>query len=55
MAKPKPHRVQLVTLGCCKNRVDSEHLLAKLSEGLEIVPEEIPYEESHPDTVIINT
>ena len=55
MAKPKPHKVQLVTLGCCKNRVDSEHLLAKLSEGLEIIPEEIPYEESRPDTVIINT
>ena len=55
MAKPKPHKVQLVTLGCCKNRVDSEHLLAKLSEALEIVPEEIPYEESRPDTVIINT
>lgn len=55
MAKPKPHKVQLVTLGCCKNRVDSEHLLAKLSEGLEIVPEEVPYEESRPDTVIINT
>ena len=55
MAKPKPHKVQLVTLGCCKNRVDSEHLLAKLSEALEIVPEEVPYEESRPDTVIINT
>ena len=55
MAKPKHHKVQLLTLGCCKNRVDSEHLLAKLSEGLEIVPEEIPYEESRPDTVIINT
>ncbi len=36
-----PKRVQLVTLGCSKNRVDSEHLLKKIADaGIEIVPEE---------------
>ena len=55
MSQKKTHRVQLITLGCCKNRVDSEHLLAKLAEGFEIVPEEQPYQTAKPDTVIINT
>ncbi|MBP5693007.1 MAG: 30S ribosomal protein S12 methylthiotransferase RimO [Bacteroidales bacterium] len=55
MGAAKPHRLQLLTLGCCKNRVDSEHLLSKLAEDVEIIPEELPYEESRPDTVIINT
>jgi len=52
----KPKRVQLVTMGCSKNRVDSEKLLSRLSDGgLEIIPESISYEEARPDIVIINT
>ena len=30
----KPKRVQLVTMGCSKNRVDSEKLLSRLSDSL---------------------
>ena len=52
----KPKRVQLITMGCSKNRVDSEKLLSRLSDGgLEIIPEDLPYEQSRPDVVIINT
>lgn len=51
-----PKKVQLVSLGCSKNRVDSEKLLADLSGGgLEILPEDAEYEVSRPDVVIINT
>ena len=35
-------RVQVVTMGCSKNRVDSEHLLRILQErGYELVPETV--------------
>ncbi len=52
----RPKRVQLVSLGCSKNRVDSEKLLAVLSGGgIEIIPEESDYQDSKPDVVIINT
>ena len=52
----KPRRVQLITMGCSKNRVDSEKLLSQLSDGgIEILPEDLPYEQSRPDVVIINT
>ncbi len=64
----RPKRVQVVTLGCSKNRVDSEHLLRKLEvAGIEIVPEgeplvemaELPdgssVEGKRVDAVIINT
>ncbi len=61
----KPKRVQVVTLGCSKNRVDSEHLLRKIeAAGIEIVPEEngLPVWENEAgelsgrvDAVIINT
>lgn len=52
----KPKRVQLISLGCSKNRVDSEKLLWKLSGGgIEIVPEEIEYSVSKPDAIVINT
>ena len=52
----KPRRVQLITMGCSKNRVDSEKLLSKLSDGgIKIVAEEIPYSQAKPDVVIINT
>ena len=33
-------RLQILTLGCSKNRVDSEHLLSLLSSRYDIVPEE---------------
>ena len=32
------NRVQLITLGCSKNRVDSEHILSKIENaGMEVV------------------
>ena len=53
----RPKKVQLVTLGCSKNRVDSEHLLRQMaSEGIEIV--DAGYElssRSKVDAVILNT
>ena len=33
-------RLQILTLGCSKNRVDSEHLLSLLSPHYAIVPED---------------
>lgn len=52
----KPRKVQLVSLGCSKNRVDSEKLLSRLSAGdIEIVDESTPYNLSKPDVVVINT
>lgn len=52
----KPKKVQLISLGCSKNRVDSEKLLAVLNgNGIEIVPEESDFRDSRPDVVIINT
>lgn len=52
----KPKRVQLVSLGCSKNRVDSEKLLGMLSRGgIEVVSSDPPYSESHPDAIVINT
>ena len=32
--------LQIVTLGCSKNRVDSEHILAQLETAYDIVPED---------------
>ncbi|MBO5700021.1 MAG: 30S ribosomal protein S12 methylthiotransferase RimO, partial [Bacteroidales bacterium] len=50
-------KIQLVTLGCSKNRVDSEHLLKQMeSAGIEIV--DSGYElsaTSKVDAVILNT
>ncbi len=52
----KPRRVQVVTLGCSKNRVDTEHLLRKLSDaGIGIVPEGNDLAKERVDAVIINT
>jgi len=49
-------RVQLITLGCSKNRVDSEHLLRQISAGnITIIPEERDIKDSAADIVIINT
>ena len=48
--------VQLITMGCSKNRVDSEKLLSRIKEGgLQIIPEDADYKQSKPNAVIINT
>ena len=53
MAMP---RVQLITMGCSKNRVDSEHLLRQIAAaGWEILPEGEPLWGAGVDTVLINT
>ena len=52
----RPKKVQVVTLGCSKNRVDSEHLMRKLEDaGVELVPENNDLLENRVDAVIINT
>ena len=46
-------RLQAVTLGCSKNRVDTEHLLSRLEGLYEIVPES--EEEAVVDVLLLNT
>ena len=49
-------RVRVVTMGCSKNRVDSEYLLMQLSAaGYGISPEEEELEDAGVDILIINT
>ncbi len=49
-------RIQLVTLGCSKNRVDSEHLLRQIfSSEIEIVPEGADLVNANVHAVLINT
>ncbi len=49
-------RIQVVTMGCSKNRVDSEHLMRVLQErGYELVPETVDLASGRVDEVIINT
>ena len=49
-------RIQVVTMGCSKNRVDSEHLMHVLQQrGYELVPEDTDLALSGVDEVIINT
>ncbi|PKP38495.1 MAG: 30S ribosomal protein S12 methylthiotransferase RimO [Bacteroidetes bacterium HGW-Bacteroidetes-14] len=49
-------KVQLVTLGCSKNRVDSEHLLRQMFDtGIQISPEGEDLAVANADTIIINT
>lgn len=49
-------RIQCVTLGCSKNRVDSEHLLRQLqAAGLAVAPEAENLAEGRVDVVILNT
>lgn len=54
-----PSRIQLVSLGCSKNRVDSEHLLRQIANaGIEILPEDFDLAAPggvRADAVIINT
>lgn len=48
--------IQLITLGCSKNRVDSEHLLKQIfNAGIEIIPEGHDLSISKPHVVILNT
>ncbi len=49
-------RVQLITLGCSKNRVDSEHLLKQLSfSTIDISPEGEDLNKAKVDVIILNT
>ena len=49
-------RLQLITLGCSKNRVDSEHLLSRaVAAGWEVAPEGEDLSLGKVDTVLINT
>jgi len=49
-------KVQLITLGCSKNRVDSEHLLSQMAaSGIDICPEDAPLDAGGVDVVILNT
>lgn len=44
--------LQVVTLGCSKNQVDTEHLLAQVRDDYEMVPER---EERNVDILLLNT
>ena len=49
-------KLQLISLGCSKNRVDSEHLLKQAAlAGIVIVPEENDLAANSVDVVVINT
>ena len=49
-------RIQVVTMGCSKNRVDSEHLMRLLQErGYALVPEGTDLSAGGVDEVVINT
>ena len=49
-------RIQVVTMGCSKNLVDSEHLMHILRQrGYELVPEGTDYLQVGVDEVVINT
>ena len=45
-------RLQTITLGCSKNRVDTEHILSQVEDLYEIVPEG---EDVAVDTILLNT
>ncbi len=54
--KSSAKTVRVITMGCSKNRVDSEHLLMQLSAaGYRVSPEEEELESAGVDIVIINT
>lgn len=53
---PQRNNIQLITLGCAKNRVDSEHLLRQLQfAGYNILSEDTPFDSGEIETVILNT
>ena len=35
-------KLQTVTLGCSKNKVDTEHILSHVEDLYEVIPEEYP-------------
>ena len=45
-------KLQTITLGCSKNKVDTEHILSHLEDQYEIIPEgeDIPV-----DVILLNT
>ena len=45
--------LQAITMGCSKNRVDTEHVLSRLEGIYEIFPEDAA--PSHTDCILINT
>lgn len=47
-------RLKIITLGCSKNRVDSEHILCQLGPDVEVVPENSASEEKV-DVLLLNT
>jgi len=47
-----PESLQIITLGCSKNTVDTEHLLSSLKERYELVPEG---EDRYVDYLLVNT
>lgn len=49
---PKPS-LQIITLGCSKNQVDTEHLLGVIGDGWRLIPEEDM--EQHADWLLLNT
>ena len=51
MAEPRK-RLQTITLGCSKNKVDTEHILSQVEDLYEIIPEgeDIPV-----DVILLNT
>lgn len=48
-------KLQTVTLGCSKNKVDTEHILSQVEHLYEIVPEDIQENGVHVDTILLNT
>ncbi|MBQ7771217.1 MAG: 30S ribosomal protein S12 methylthiotransferase RimO [Bacteroidales bacterium] len=48
----KKSRLQFQTLGCSKNKVDTEHILSQVSDKYEIIPEG---EDVQTDVLLINT
>ncbi len=49
-------KLQIISLGCSKNRVDSEHLMKQLSaSGYILVPENVGLIEEPVDYILINT
>jgi len=53
MGKRTPETLQVLTLGCSKNKVDTEHVLAQIEGLYTIVPEGEPFDSL--DVLLINT
>ena len=49
-------RIQLITLGCSKNRVDSEHILSRISDaGMEVVAsDELPARDAGGNMIVVD-